>query len=667
MPIPLSRYHILWFSLFVLSALVVQNATPLLITYLLTSYIFIYLFLLLPEFIVRDVLGKVWHPIDTFFFGLGWYFFLFTPVFYFATKAGLTTLRIHDILLVSSVLILLLYSKNLIQKPIHPTTQPLSHPLQKTDVLFAVFFLAYFLLHALFFHYYQFLPEWDGYSDILSIEKNIVDQTFRQDYRAFFQASVSIMSALTHLPPYALFIYFFIPLQASIFLVLYRLFQRCPSLRLSHQFLVYLITLSIPVINMEIDMTRPQNILLIFTPLIFYLIFLYEKEKSLSSLLLLIFMLIGGVKYHEFFWLFLLALPIIFLPELIKKKTLLKNPAFLVASLSTLIILLAALFSASQTLHHFALKVLLDISDISRWRLWFLDNYNNSNQANTQVGWSGILGTLQYYGYYLSPALAVLMGGLIFSYKKILSRSFWLMQSTLYLITLLGIWFCFAEILPRLNSPFIPERYWLFFDITFIFFVLAVLLYFSKASLLLDKKPVFFLVIFCCVIGLGASLYIASAKKSFTTPDEYRAALWIQSHLPTNALIISQPANAPLIQNFGRRELYTPQENFFMDATYHPPYTIKKQEGLRRVIQRMEMNPTEQNDLALSQLRKLLADQEALQARPIYILYSEQKFANLYQSREWYQKQNFYRANIAKFRDFEQVYQNNGIILWRLQ
>jgi hypothetical protein len=322
------------------------------------------------------------------------------------------------------------------------------------------------------------------------------------------------------------------------------------------------------------------------------------------------------------------------------------------------------IFSLSSTLQYFFIKTLLEVSEVSQWRLWFIGNYNNSSQVHTNVGWSGIRGTIQYYGYYLSPIIFFFGIFLVAQHKRITRESLTSITS-LYYIAALTICVVFAEILPRLNTPFIPERYWVYFGITFLFFALSLV---AKNALCDSfKRWVVLLCLLACMTGIGASIYIASEKKSLTTIDEYATALWLQANTPLDAVIISQPGNGPLVRNFAKREILVPDDSFFVDTAYTSLIDQSAIVQLEKILHSLEESRKKETRPLIVHFRKMLAEKYALQQKPLYILYSEQKFSTLYSGRDWFQKQNFRDAHLEKFdASLEKIYSFNGISLWKV-
>ena len=224
----LSRSHLPWLILFCGAVLSMPKVASLPLVHLtFIAYSLWYLFVPLPLFISRTLTGKTWSFIDTFFIGLIFFFFFFVPFFYTTTKLHITSLQSSNILLSLIGFIFFFYLYSFFNKPESVEAVKVDHfHIKQETLLLFVALLLFATLHLIYFYFYQFLPEWDGYTDILSIEKNLETATFQQSYRALFQASASILSSLLVITPYNLFLYFFIPLQITPLLVLYRLFQR---------------------------------------------------------------------------------------------------------------------------------------------------------------------------------------------------------------------------------------------------------------------------------------------------------------------------------------------------------------------------------------------------------------------------------------------------------
>ena len=100
------------------------------------------------------------------------------------------------------------------------------------------------------------------------------------------------------------------------------------------------------------------------------------------------------------------------------KRNLYEKPLYLWGFILIVLSGIATLFFFSLTLQYFSLNILLAVSDTSEWRWWFLDSYSNSGMSN-EVGWSGLQGMLQYYGYYVSPVIVGLFIFLLSQWKNI--------------------------------------------------------------------------------------------------------------------------------------------------------------------------------------------------------------------------------------------------------
>ena len=72
----------------------------------------------------------------------------------------------------------------------------------------------------------------------------------------------------------------------------------------------------------------------------------------------------------------------------------------------------------------------------------------------------------------------------------------------------------------------------------------------------------------------------------------------------------------------------------------------------------------------LIQKEENTTDQELASQKPIYIMYSKDKFKSLYGKREWWKVSNFFDANLGKFNssnNYKVVYDNNGVTIWKLE
>ena len=229
--------------------------------------------------------------LEKYLVGIIYFFSFLTPVFFFLNLFFSFRISITNILILSGIMLLL----SLVISRRREHTFPEFHLEKKSiknlfvkEKIFFIALLMFFGIHAINYHFYEFIPEWDGYTDILNIEKGVETGLIQKTYRGFFQTSAIILSSFSGINPYYVFAVIFIALQSSIIIVA-RLFLEKYTLTKNTlaSSLVYALALSIPVLNMEIDMTRPQNIFIILFPI--FLFFFDSKYLYLRVILHQIF------------------------------------------------------------------------------------------------------------------------------------------------------------------------------------------------------------------------------------------------------------------------------------------------------------------------------------------------------------------------------------------
>lgn len=556
--------------------------------------------------------------------------------------------------------------------------------------LFAAMIL-YLLSHALYFKFYIFIPEWDGYSYLIKID-NFIRSGALENYRPFFCLSAGILSLLMKISPYQLFSTVFVFLQSTIMLAAYKLLLKYEIKNKILQFSFLLGIVSIPVLAMEIDMTRPQNALFVFFPIYLFFLDRYLSEKNFGDFLFASLIAFLGPNYHEFF-VFLLLVHLSLAALLLLKKYAKNNPSprrilsaaflfvFFVASLP----LFFQKISFIQTILTTAKSISQKVLDVERWKMWFINDYW-SDAENIPVGWPGLEGAAKYYGYYASPFVLLILALILF---LLLKKNSWQdFEKPLVKISFAFFWLflAFAEILPRLNYHYLPERFWVLIGLSAVFLAIPLLSYFCENKKRLNKTlAVVFLAAF---IGLSGSAYVASRKKSLTSPEEYTAALWLKKNTPSDSLIVSQSANYPMINYFAQRRLFVPAESFFMSQELEletEPQKILEYEKLKNeTIEEMrnDLNSYlrgaffyDELDRRLRENKKKLDRYELNISRqipeikaPAFVLFSKDKFNTAYAQRKWWLKGNFYGANTAKFDyNLELVYSNKSVKIWKLK
>lgn len=647
-----------------------------------------YLLFVVPFTLLQLFRKDIFSPIERYFVCLTVFFFAYVPTFFFLNQWLGIKISFENILVANiGIFIFVLAIKKFNSS--REITFDLNTLFNKRYRLLIVTLCIYALIHITNFHFYIFIPEWDGYADITKIAEGIDTGDTAQIYRGFFYTVSQILSSFSHIKPYALFTIVFIALQTSLVLVLFQLTKFYRIEKKSSEALIYLLALSVPVINMEIDMTRPQNVAILFFPIFIYFLFRFIVEKKLIYLLLTAMILGFGVNYHELFifpalvyfsWFALTHLRRSFIRSVdIKDRTISKLIVFCSVLLFGLVI---SQNTSAQLVSGTLRSIVQQISRTSEWKLWFLNQYANDGET-LQMGWSGLFGALKYYAYYISPAIffiLVILIAVIITNRRTMFRNP-LLKIILPLLILL---ISFAEILPRLNFLYLPERFWIFIDILLIISLIPLL---SSISFL-KRRAIFLIFFLFCLIGLSGSFYIAMSKKSLTSPNEYRAALWIRENTPENAFFITQAANGIMVEFFAKRTTLPTDPSYFtssdilernpeaeierlqsrLDELLSNTGTLVEQYTSNRIEFLEFADEIQKKKTEIKSARSDIEKWKKLVHQPRYIIYSFDKFDTIYREREWWRYTNAYGANIEKFNlAYPLVYQEGGIYIWKVR
>jgi hypothetical protein len=624
------------------------------------------------------------------------YFFLYVPIVFFANRVLNISLTPPNLLTLNILIFIIAFFANkFFKRPpetysLEISPKKIASAVRDNKVLIVMLF-AYLSLHAINYGFYRFMPEWDGYSDLIKIEKNTESGSISQSYRGFFAASVTIVSVFTKIDPYFVFTLVLIPLQSTLILVMHRFLALYQIRDRPIADLLLLFTISVPVLNMEIDMIRPQNIFVLFLPILIYFLHRARQEKSLPFAFLSGLILLFGLNYHEFFT-FPFIIHTIWLFWSQTKKHLHKDAPreqkIIFIQFCFIAVLLAALLFERMGIFHYILStaqiILLKISDIHSWKLWFLDHYNSDGE-HLEMGWPGLEGAIKYYAYYLSPAMLFIFSLLIFTIVKQKTDLF---KNNLLaiILPLLGVFLAFAEIMPRFNYIFLPERFWLFIDILLILSAPALMSFLSQNR----KQQLAFrgLVTLLIVVGISGSFYIASAKKSLISEAEYKATVWIKNNTPKDAYFISQSANGPMIRYFAKRSIIHPDPNYFLSDKILEEDLRQQIDNLNSDLEKHLANVTDiakkfiENSMSFTNfadsvqkekiaIQKINAEIEMKRkavGESRYIVYSLDKFNTLYSQREWWNLANAKDANLEKFhKAFPLVYNDGVVYIWKIR
>jgi len=619
----------------------------------------------------EDWLSKIiTAPVFTIFF--------FMPFYYLITL--LANRKINFTLAFVSILSVILCSFVIKHK------KDVEEKIETRDYYKFIFFgiMIFTLVHLAATLSYEFVPEIDGYTYIMNAEQNISAGIFNTPYRPMFAIFVDFVSLLSQISPYWLFKFGIIIAQISGIYYLYQIIKITEIKQKTIKYLILLSFISVPIINLEVDYTRPNALfILAILPFIYYLSRGLDGKKKyffFSSIIAT-----TGLMIHEFF-IILFLLNAFFVLNYFYQK--------LNASKKTLSWTIGGLIFFIMILHIKIFNFLLTPLQLTgnfiemvqtglHWNWWFLGGYSNMDGFN--LGWTGFKDILNYYAYSLSPFLFfTCLFYLFFLAKKIYSTEKFSSLEKIAL-AILSIGLIFSEFLPRIDFKTLPDRFWPMTSMA-----LIALTPFVFAKLKFSEKKSFQIIVAILVfIGIGGSIYIAKAKAGYISQKEYRASQWIKENTPENSFFITQGGNGAILKYFAKRENTSPSPSFFLpknNSIEHENITQSEKilSNINKLFRANLANPTDANLSSLNsnlkayyqeiQKEKLIKNIDNSEFvipknENIYVFYSLDKFNNYYAKRKWWRDINFYGADLNKFNDtteYELVYNDNNIIyIWK--
>jgi len=549
--------------------------------------------------------------------------------------------------------------------------------------------LAFVLVHIATTLAYRFIPEIDGYSDLLRIENDLATGSFSVIYRPLFTLLAEYVSIISSIPPYWLFKFGFLIFQIPAVYYLYQIIKKAKINNPSLKIISLLALVSVPAINLEIDYVRP-NIVFIsaILPFIYYLSQGLENKKKYFILSFLISTI--GLFFHEFFViLFLVNLVFAITYFYFNLNNFRKTIFFLIGLICTISILINLEYFPFLRIAISSISNLINlILGGIEWKWWFLETYSNMDGFN--LGWKGIDGIVKYYAYFLSPNLIlILILYLYFLLERIKNnQKISSIEKVSLFIFLIGI--IFAEFLPRINYKTLPDRFWPMISMS-----LVALTPYAFYNLNTPRKKILaYVSALLILIGVGGSIYVAQKKAGYISNQEYEAAMWIEKNIPEKSMIITQTGNSVMLGYFIKIKNYKviiPPSNFFykketteqlMSNNSIPEDEQEKitdKQKIESAIKEFFLSPEQNQAKFISHEIIRYAnkyDKEFEQTRITtkkissgsYILYSKDKFNNYYVNRNWWKEVNFYNADLEKFdsQEYELIYNNNDVIyIWR--
>jgi hypothetical protein len=557
--------------------------------------------------------------------------------------------------------------------------------------------LAYLAITAIVFRLYPFIPESDPYLYLQTLQNAIKLDLAASSLspRPLFTVLTASLSLMGEIVPYTLFKYG-LPLLGFIMLLpIYAQARRYTKNKLI-LFWATLLPLTIPIILLESVIVRPQLLLMFVFPGILYLLSRAIARQSVLLAVLVLALSAIMIKFHE------LSFALVFI-ALVTVLALLWPAAKKQPKVAAAFVLLSALAIYPHTGTDTLVGMVIGIGRVMLSRLvpfhpqvWFLSNYTNID--GVEVGWPGI-SWLFYYGYNLGVAIPLLIGAVaaVIIMKKHRFRRPKFDQ--LPIVASIVTFFSIAEILPRLNVPFLPDRAWSFLLISTCLALPGFMARFEKYFTRTSGKVFVSLAI---MLSIGAGFGIAYAKQGWLTENEYQAALFLKKNTAPDSVVVTQGGNGQLVEYFGERALVAkdvftvpkPADQIVSQLAGLETEKVAAYEGL--VALRGQLVDALNNEHLLSHeasaeeiesLRKertsiyaqltevdrqiaLLAQLKGPEHSEMYVLYSQDKFTSLYGQRTWWRNLNYADASLAVFEDeryFTQVYANEGVKIWKLK
>ncbi|MGB2791676.1 MAG: hypothetical protein WBC29_03960 [Candidatus Moraniibacteriota bacterium] len=362
-----------------------------------------------------------------------------------------------------------------------------------------------------------------------------------------------------------------------------------------------------------------------------------------------------------------------------------------VATILIIVLLLQYCFSPIQFLIS---EIHTQFSTLANFHTNFLFPQQYINIDGNEMGWGDLTGVAKYYAFYVGPVLFTLLIALLFSRKKLFQRNLFFSKYPAPLTLSFFLFFCIAEILPRLsNVALLPDRAWVFAGI----FSLVLIPPLFKTAL--GNKKVFLCVLVAGFsINIGAAVFINTLKKYTVTEPQLTSAFWINEHLPKHRLIFAISDYKPLLRLYGGSEVIPIADpNFFYDkiifkkeleahdrlTKYMPPVYTARLNQLRQAIaeieQRDPLKDRSEVDSLLQEGIDSLSDAQSIlreskspsYSENQYVYYATPDLRNPYLSRP-YMKKFINKEDWIFFNHdsshFETVYADteHHIFLWKI-
>ena len=476
--------------------------------------------------------------------------------------------------------------------------------------------------------------------------------------------------------------------------------------------LCYLLFLAVPIIPIMNEGVRPETFILVLTFPIFFLIYKALKDHNLIMLLVAFIYSIVSFRFHEFgiFLILATSLAMIIFLMLNSKRIvkLIKNKLWL-----SILFIVPYLILIKQNIVLFISQIstgifkttfnLIEKSFINfHWDWWFIDNYTAVDGG--KIGWPG----LSFIFYYLYNGITVLILLIIIvvtiikfrvKNKEIAidhGRKIWFV---LPIIIFLLVYFSFAEVMPRMGVFILPNRAWPHIMMSAVFLVAVALVDLQKKGY--NFRLINTLLLLCVVSGVFGTIIGSTYMGSVVTPSE-KSLIKELRKLPRDSIITSSQPNKNLVEMYGKLDyaevgpidvskiedfdqivndkmlevMKTKNCNLFQDIIFEKNINMTTIFN-GQVVEQKHSSTFLSNENALSLLKEYdpveynyineeLVKNNQAASRPIYFLYSFEKFSGIMSKRQWWLVNNDFE-NLKNYKELsfaKTVYKGkDGIII----
>ena len=397
--------------------------------------------------------------------------------------------------------------------------------------------------------------------------------------------------------------------------------------------LLYLSLLIPSVILTEINIIRPQVVILALTIPVMILSIESVKLKSLFASIITLVISIVAIKFHEMSFALTIAALLALVINIFRLTFIDKKISWKHLLLFTMIIIPYLIFLNISVLFAQPVNWLLDALSLLpeiKWHWWFISNYRTIDGAD--LSWTGIY-SLFYYLYNGAQLIILLVVLVCLALKNKIKLKIWLLIPILYF----AAFFIVAEILPRIGLYFLPNRAWVNLMIVAVIILSLLLEQMKNGQLKLKIFPIVTTILI--IVGYSGTLYVTKNNIDSVYKEELPIAKFIKNSTPENSIILSSQSNATLVNIYGDR-LYgqIPTSNHIINKQEFDQIIQDKLQDLSKdkieyiqpetiqTIETRKNNQTLDKQVATLQPEKIRVSKALYSSdNPVYFLFSYRK------------------------------------------